>query len=102
MTALAWLIPCALLLGLLGLGGLPVVAQQRPVRGPGRRGLARPAGRRAANARSARSQVAVGLRAHEITEGVPGGMPDQREHTTSPTNSVANAERHEAGDQACP
>ena len=48
MTALAWLIPCALLLGLVGTGGLPVVAQQRPVRGPGGRGLAHPAGRRTA------------------------------------------------------
>ena len=60
MTALAWLVPAALLLGGLGLRGVPLGASLRPIRGSGRRGLPGAGGRSARSAGAA--QVRQGQR----------------------------------------
>lgn len=74
MTALAWLIPCALLLGLLGLAAFLWSlnsGQFEDLEGAAWRALQ--------DDEQDRSSIAVGLLANEVAKGMPDGASDQRE-----------------------
>ena len=97
MTALAWLIPCALLLGLLGLVAFLWSlrsGQFEDLEGAGWRALQD----------DERDDRALARRtiAHEIPAGVPGGVSDQRKRDHQPDEQRRDPERHEASDQRRP